>query len=80
MYIYDMKIVKKTEPQSLKGTLVNISSQFFLRKLGEFDPSKTRSPGRKPEGKAGESGRHPGRLFEHITFPSPELVPNVTLL
>ena len=47
---------------------------MFLRKLGEFDPSKTRSPGRKPEGKAGESGRFPGRLFTHITV-SEELVP-----
>ena len=37
--------------------------------------SKTRSPGRFPEGKVGDSGRVPGRTFSYVTFSGPESVP-----
>ena len=58
-----MRIEKNLEPQIVKGPLENNLPTVVLRKLGVFAMSKTCSPGRFPEGKVGESGRFPGRVF-----------------
>ena len=70
-----MRIAQNLVPQILKGVHLNICQQLFLRKLVVFAMSKTRSPGRFPEGKVGDSGRVPGRTFSYVTFSGLEEFP-----
>ena len=67
IYIY-MRIVKQLVPQIVKGLHIIICQQLFFWKLGVWAISKTRSPGRFPEGKVGDSGRLPGRCFHKWLF------------
>ena len=63
-----MRFASNHDTKNFLGVADMICSDFLLSKSGGLGLSKTRSPGRFPEGKVWFPVSHPGRFF--IMFPT----------